>query len=93
MTNPIETSKTDLPPYPYIRACSIHMENETIGDGYFAAEIAKSLREYADMIEKNEAGFDAAEWFVSKGGTRVFLLAGAWSGQKIPKGKELPEDD
>ena len=71
--------------YPFIRAANIHLENVTIGDGCFVKEMANTLREYADMIDEGVAGWEQAETFVSKGGTRVFVIGAAWRGERLPR--------
>lgn len=71
--------------YPHIRAASIHLENDKIGDGHFAAEISATLREYADMIDQGVAGWETAETFTSKGGTRLFSVVADWRGHELPR--------
>jgi hypothetical protein len=70
---------------PHIRAASIHLENNTIGDGHFVKEIAATLRELADMIDAGVAGWETAETFTSKGGTRLFIIGATWRGHALPR--------
>lgn len=84
---------SDFPEYPGrsdIRAAAIFLENPTIGDGRFVPELAKTLRAYADMIDKRTAGIDAVEQWTSPGGTRLFILGGSYYGDRIPR-QERPE--
>ncbi len=69
---------------PLIRTECIHLENDTIGDGYFVLEVAKTLRQYADMLESGKAGHREVDTFVSPGGTRLFAIGAAWSRRNIP---------
>ena len=73
------------------RNAMIFMENDTIGDGVFVPEMAKTLRQYADMIEARKAGHDVVETFTSAGGTRLVKVAGPYYGQCIPRLAEHSE--
>lgn len=61
---------------------ALYLQNDKVGDGKFTPELVKSLREYADALERNEAGFNTAEIFNSTGGTTIKSIVGFWCGDK-----------
>ena len=70
-----------LPLANYTRSLSLHMENAHIGDGPFNLEIAQTLRNYADAIERGEAGSRSLEVFENERGTRVTAISAAGGGE------------
>ena len=66
------------------RVWMITLENDVIGDGFFALEVAQTLREFADSIEGFRAGNVACEHYLSERGTRLTMLAGACEGTPKP---------
>lgn len=70
--------------YPYSRIAVLYVQNDTIGDGVFVRELAATLREYADMIERNEAGREACEKYDGPRGTKLTVIGAAWNGDRIP---------
>lgn len=66
------------------------LENDVIGDGYFVMEVAQTLREYADALERCQLGNRACDVFISPRGTRVTAIGATYEG--APKTiAELPE--
>lgn len=57
------------------RRVVLSVENEQIGDGYFGAEVAKTLREIASMIDAGTAGRHANEAYRGVRGTLVLMSA------------------
>ena len=66
------------------RVVVLYLENATIGDGLFAPEIARTLREYAGMIDAGTAG--CYPWEVSEGerGTRLTMIGAMSDEVHIP---------
>lgn len=56
------------------------LENDVIGDGYFTMEVAQTLREYADALEKCQLGNRACDVFISARGTRVTAIGASYEG-------------
>ena len=77
--------------YPYSRIAVLHVQNDTIGDGVFVHELAKTLREYADMIDKNEAGREHIEKYDGPRGTKLTVIGVTWHGQQIPSPARAPQ--
>ena len=68
------------------RVCTLHLKNSVLEDGdWWAPEISKSLREYADMIDEGLASWKAVEFFKSKKGTEVSITTGTYFGEKLPR--------
>lgn len=57
------------------------LENDVIGDGYFALEVAQTLREYADALEQCQLGNRACDVFISPRGTRVTVIGATYEGE------------
>lgn len=78
-------------PYVFSHMATIMLENNTIEDSCFPCEIAKTLREYADAIERHEAGYLGGhskypvEIFDSTNGTKLTCIAGSWIGHRGAK--------
>lgn len=70
--------------YPHSRIAVLYVQNDEIGDGVFVHEIAATLREYAEMIERNEAGRVACEQYKGPRGTKLTVIGVAWHGEQIP---------
>jgi hypothetical protein len=70
---------------PYSRIEVIYLQNDTIGDGVFIHEVAKTLREYADMLEKNQAGREHVEIYENPRGTKLTAIGVTWYGERIPQ--------
>jgi hypothetical protein len=70
---------------PYSRIEVIYLQNDTIGDGVFIHEVAKTLREYADMLEANQAGREHVEIYEGARGTRLTAIGATWYGKRIPQ--------
>ena len=73
--------------YVFSKMAVIYLQNDKIESGCFACEIAKTLHEYANEIEKNNAGIgpyseQCVEIFDSSGGTSLKCIAGSWLGHK-----------
>ncbi len=66
------------------RVMMLCLENDLIGDGWYALEVAQTLREFADSIECYRAGRRTCELFVSSRGTRVTTIAGMFEGEPKP---------
>lgn len=83
--------------YPYSRIAVLHLQNDVIGDDWFAPELSKTLREYADMIDRNEAGIAACEKYEGPRGTKLMVIAATWHGiqdpQSAPLSQHLPAFD
>ena len=71
------------------RIAVLYLENETIGDGFFASEVARTLREYANAIDAGKAGRHGCEIQEGEQGTRLTAIGVAWNGERIPL--ELPD--
>lgn len=70
--------------YPYSRIAILHVQNDIIGDGVFVHELAMTLREYADMIERHEAGRETCERYDGPRGTKLTVIGATWYGEQIP---------
>ena len=70
---------------PYSRIAIIYLQNDTIGDGIFISEVAKTLREYADIIENNLAGRRHLEIYNGPRGTKLTAIGATWYGEQIPQ--------
>jgi len=70
--------------YPYNRIAVLYVQNDQIGDGVFVHELAATLREYADMIERNEAGRTGCEKYNGPRGTKLTVIGATWYGEQIP---------
>ena len=70
--------------YPYSRIAVLYLQNDVISDGYFTPEIARTLREYAEMIDKNEAGREHVEVYSGPRGTRLIVTGATRNGEQIP---------
>ena len=70
------------------RIAVLYIENETIGDGFFAVEIVNTLREYADMVDRGEAGHLQCEEYIGPRGTKLSIIAGGGCGidTRVPNG-------
>ena len=77
--------------YPYSRIAVLHVQNDTIGDGVFVHELAKTLREYADMIDKDEAGREHVEKYEGPRGTKLTVIGVTWYGEQIPSPATAPQ--
>lgn len=66
------------------RIVVLYLENEEIGDGFFATEVALTLREYADMIDAGTASRNGCEIQEGARGTRLTAIGVAWNGERIP---------
>ncbi len=71
------------------RIAVLHLQNDIIGDDLFAPEIANTLREYADMIDRNEAGHTSCERYEGPRGTKLMIIASTWFGTQIPQSEQL----
>lgn len=69
--------------YPEKRIVVLTLENAEIGDRPFAPEVARTIREYADMIEHGDAGNRACEVYESQG-TKLTVIGASWNGERIP---------
>lgn len=65
------------------RILVLYLENEEIGDGFFATEVALTLREYADMIDAGKASRNGCEIQEGARGTRLTAIGVAWNGERI----------
>ena len=52
------------------------LENDKIGDELFVPEVAKSLREYADLLERGILGHEACDVYEGPRGTRITAIGG-----------------
>ena len=64
----------------FTRVLMIHLENTVIGDGFFAPEVASTLREYAGLIDAGEKGRRSGETYESTGGTRLTAVGAGLNG-------------
>lgn len=62
---------------------ALYIENDEIGDGFFAPEVARTLREYADMVDKHIAGRRGCELYEGPRRTRLTIIARSWYEQQI----------
>lgn len=69
----------------------IWIENDQIGDGYFAPLLAEALREYAGFVEGDYPVKHQPEVFVASNGTRITGFSGTWLGDEVhPAGPPTP---
>lgn len=57
------------------RRVVLSIENDQIGDGAFCSEVAKTLREIADIIDAGTAGRHANEAYRGERGTLALMSA------------------
>ncbi len=79
------------PIQPYSRIQIIHLQNDVIGDGIFIYEVAKTLREYADMLENNLGGREHVEIYNGPRGTKLTAIGVTWYGEQIPQHSPLED--
>jgi hypothetical protein len=73
------------------RRLVMFIENDTIGDGYWNPTIVKSLREYANLVEKGKAGHTSPEVYESPNGNKITTISGTWLGELLPYEGPPPE--
>lgn len=66
------------------RKITIDIESDAIGDRYFTPELARTLREIADLMEKDEAGRFEREVYRGPSGTLAVITATDVCGVCIP---------
>lgn len=57
------------------RRITVSIENDQIGEGLFAPIVAATLRELADMIDRDEAGRGGREVYLRDGGTLAVVTS------------------
>lgn len=66
------------------RKVTIDIESDGIGDRAFSPEVAKTLREIADLMDRGEAGRHAKEVYLGARGTLAVITAADVAGVCIP---------
>jgi hypothetical protein len=62
------------------RITMLYIHNDTIDDGWFTPELAKTLREYADMIDNGTARNLSCDTYTGPRGTMLTRISSCFDG-------------